>query len=210
MPYANQLKVKVMPKAKRDKDHIYSMFNIDALQLAMNNLKGESFKLWVYLNKNQDNYEFDLSQAACAQWGLKKDAYQSAKKTLMKLGYLIEGAESLEFYETPQLNNLENRQSEKPILNSQSEKPTVEQSEKPTVTLIDRSEKPINESVFQINRSEKPYTNNIIIQDSTENITIHGDITRYDLEHILLPESYEYVSEEIIKTKANKYFKIIE
>ena len=49
--------------------------NLIALQQAMKDLKGSSFKLWTYFNKNQDNYRFELSQKACAEWGIKKDSY---------------------------------------------------------------------------------------------------------------------------------------
>lgn len=59
----------------------------------MCNLKGETLKLWLYCNKNQDNYQFELSQKALQDWGLKKDAYQTAKKKLMELGYLVPTSE---------------------------------------------------------------------------------------------------------------------
>ena len=39
-------------KEPADKKNTYAIFNIDALIVAMNELKGESFKLWCYLNKN--------------------------------------------------------------------------------------------------------------------------------------------------------------
>jgi hypothetical protein len=52
-------------------------------------IKGESLKLWLYLNKNQDGYTFDLSQKALEAWGLKKDSYYTAKDKLIELGYLI-------------------------------------------------------------------------------------------------------------------------
>ena len=42
--YANQKTIKVN-KEVCDKEHLYSMNNLDALQQAMKNLKGEAFKL---------------------------------------------------------------------------------------------------------------------------------------------------------------------
>ena len=70
----------------------------------MCNLKGESLKLWLYCNKNQDGYRLELSQKALQDWGLKKDAYQAAKKRMIELGYLVPVAENsniLRFYENP-------------------------------------------------------------------------------------------------------------
>mgnify|MGYP003305426930 CR=1 FL=1 len=48
---ANQKTIKVQ-KEQCDKAHLYALYNLDALQYAMIDLKGESFKLWVYLGKN--------------------------------------------------------------------------------------------------------------------------------------------------------------
>lgn len=86
--YANQMTIKIAKRAPRNKDNIYSTMNIDAMKEAMNNLKGESLKLWLYLNKNQENYQLDLSQKALEEWGLKKDSYYTAKNKLIELGYL--------------------------------------------------------------------------------------------------------------------------
>ena len=35
-----------------DKNNLYALYNLNALQSAMLDLKGETFKLWCYLNKN--------------------------------------------------------------------------------------------------------------------------------------------------------------
>lgn len=88
MSVPNQDIIRIGKRAKFDKENLYGMFHIDALQLAMNSLKGESIKLWLYMVKNQDGYEFELSQKALLEWGLKKDAYYTAKKKLIELGYL--------------------------------------------------------------------------------------------------------------------------
>ena len=39
-------------KEKCDKQNLYAMYNLDVLQNAMLDLKGETFKLWCYLGKN--------------------------------------------------------------------------------------------------------------------------------------------------------------
>lgn len=70
----------------------------------MRDLDGGSLKLWLYIQKNQMNYEFDLSQVACEAWGLKRDSYRRAKQDLISKGYLVEVAgdgENYEFYEVP-------------------------------------------------------------------------------------------------------------
>ena len=109
MSVPNQKKVKIAPRIKRDRDHLFAMMNIEALQLAMQNLKGSALKMWLYFNKNQDNYEFELSQKACSEWGIKKDSYYSGVEELIKKGYLIPivyGSNIYTFYEIPQLEKV--------------------------------------------------------------------------------------------------------
>ena len=49
----------------------------------MNCLKGSGLKMWLYLNKNQDNYRFALSRVDCAEWGIRKDSYYDGIKDLI-------------------------------------------------------------------------------------------------------------------------------
>lgn len=104
MSVPNQKKVQVAPRPKRDKEHLYAMMNIDALQTAMRDLKGSALKMWLYFNKNQDRYQFELSQKACVEWGIKKDSYYDGVRELEAKGYLLpiyEGSNIYNFYETP-------------------------------------------------------------------------------------------------------------
>ena len=162
MSVQNQNIVRLAKRESWTGEHPFARMHVDALQLAMNNLKGESLKLWLYCNKNQDNYQFELSQKAVAEWGLKKDAYQAAKKVLREKGYLVplrEDSNILVFYEIPL--------SEKQI---QSEKPTEQkkgQSEKPTI----ESEKPITLSEKPTTLSEIPYRNTTNTTYTTNNTT---------------------------------------
>ena len=56
------------------------MNNLDALQMAMKTLNGSGLKLWLYLNKNQDGYRFELSRL-----GHKKgQLLQSSRRTHSK------------------------------------------------------------------------------------------------------------------------------
>lgn len=99
--YANQKNVELADRVPRNKENIYATINIAALQQAMINIKGEALKLWLYINKNQDNYTFDLSQKELEKWGLKKDSYYNAIAKLVELGYLeIRDNNKLIFYET--------------------------------------------------------------------------------------------------------------
>ena len=89
MSVANQKIIKLAPRAKRDRDHLYAMVNLDALKEAMKVLDGSSIKLWMYCNKNIDGYQFNLSRVDCEKWGLKKDAYYRAVKELTDKGFLV-------------------------------------------------------------------------------------------------------------------------
>lgn len=71
---------------------------MQALQNAMKNLSGESFKLWIYFSKNQHNYNFDLSQKEVEQWGITKTTYYRTKNELIKQGYLQPKQEGSNIY----------------------------------------------------------------------------------------------------------------
>lgn len=179
MSSPNQNIVRVAPREPFDKTHTYSLMHLDSLQMAMCNLRGESLKLWLYCNKNQNGYQFELSQKKVQDWGLKKDSYQKAKQRMIELGYLVpinEGSNILMFYEKPQLseNQTIGTLSEIQI---QSEKPTIlsenqivagnKESEKPTIGETKMSEKPTTLSENQTTLSEKPQRNNTIVHNST-------------------------------------------
>jgi hypothetical protein len=84
------------------------MNNLDALRQAMICLKGSGLKMWLYLNKNQDNYRFALSGADCKEWGIKKDSYYDGIKDLIANGYLRQsqpGSNLYIFYENALTEN---------------------------------------------------------------------------------------------------------
>ena len=65
-------------------------------------LNGSGLKLWLYLNKNQNNYKLELSRVACAGWGIKKDSYYAGVEELVSKGYLVPiyvGSNIYKFYE---------------------------------------------------------------------------------------------------------------
>ncbi len=88
MSAPNQRVIQIAQREKRDKKHLYAMYNQEALRQAMSILKGSGLKMWLYINKNQDGYRFELSRQACAEWGIKKDSYYDGFNDLVNKGYL--------------------------------------------------------------------------------------------------------------------------
>ena len=108
MTYPNQKEVQVAKRTPRNADHLYSMNNLDSLRQAMNCLKGSGLKMWLYLNKNQNNYRFGLSRVDCAAWGIRKDSYYDGIKDLIANGYLRQsqpGSNLYIFYENALTEN---------------------------------------------------------------------------------------------------------
>ena len=164
MAVANQDIIIIGEREPFDTKHAFGRIHSNALQQAMTALKGETLKLWLYLNKNQSGFQLELSQKACEQWGIKKDAYYTARKKLIKLGYLVpkeEGSNIYIFHEVA-------KPSEKPK--------DVDVSEKPKPAL---SEKPKDFSGIQKEPSEKPKDFSGIQQRNTIN-TINTTNTTED------------------------------
>ena len=98
----NQKTVKTV-KEKSNKQNYYSIFNLEALHNALLELNSNEFKLWCFINKNQDNYTFSLSNVEAQKWGIgSSSSYHRAVKTLIEKGYLVqdEGNHYI-FYEKP-------------------------------------------------------------------------------------------------------------
>ena len=145
--YANQDRILMGERVVRDKAHPFTMMNLEALQLAMQKIKTVGgIKLWMYLNKNADNYVVDLSRAELvAHWGFSKDTYLSGKNELKKLGYLtsVNGSDSIfTFHETLSENptktdDLSENQTELIVETILSENQTKEQKVSDFPTNID-------------------------------------------------------------------------
>ena len=90
-------------KEQCDKSHLYATYNQKALQSAMLDLKGETFKLWCYLNKNQNGYTLALSKVDALRWGIgSKSSYDRAIAELIQKGYLVNTQGNYyNFYELP-------------------------------------------------------------------------------------------------------------
>lgn len=104
---ANQKTIKTM-KEPCNKENLYAMYNLDALQSAMLDLKGETFKLWCYIGKNQNGYKFALSKVDAMRWGIgSKSSYDRAVKELREKGYLVETSPNhFTFYEKPKVKEM--------------------------------------------------------------------------------------------------------
>ena len=104
---ANQKTITTV-KEKSDKDNKYAIFNLDALNYAMIDLKASGFKLWCYLNKNQNGYTFGLSAVEAVKWGEGcRKSYDNAVKELIEKGYLVDrGGNHFDFYELPKAKEI--------------------------------------------------------------------------------------------------------
>ena len=158
MSVANQKIVQIAPRTKRNSENLFAMMNIDALQAAVQDLKGSALKMWLYFNKNQDSYKFELSQKACLAWGIKKDSYYAGIEELIRKGYLLpiyEGSNIYCFYEKPK--------AEKPIDFSETENPT---------------------SDLPKNVSDSPWRNNTNSTEIKQNRTLAHPCYQKDVDNI--------------------------
>lgn len=87
---------------QRDSDSVKKdFFKIGHKQLnkAAGDLKGNAFKLYIYLANNRDNYRLELSSKDFIQWsGVCDTTYDKAFKELKEKGYLIQSTEKKNFY----------------------------------------------------------------------------------------------------------------
>jgi hypothetical protein len=103
MRYPNQ-KVVQVNKEVCNKDNLYAMFNIEAMESAALDLDAGPFKLWCYFAKNQDGYTFALSSKDVEEtFGLKIKQYNNAVAKLIEKGYLVqeEDKNNYKFIECP-------------------------------------------------------------------------------------------------------------
>ena len=88
--FANQRTITVN-KEICDKEHLYTVNNIEALEEAMFRLQTKlGIKLYLYLAKHQDKHKFELfSSDFCRLCGCSMKGYRSAFDELVKEGYLV-------------------------------------------------------------------------------------------------------------------------
>lgn len=70
-------------------DVLYTTFLQSAGKYACEKLtKISSLKLWIYLEKNSDGYQFALSPKDCEAWGISRDAYKAGVAELISKGFI--------------------------------------------------------------------------------------------------------------------------
>ena len=84
-------KVVTTRAAAHNKQNIYATISIKAMEQAMVLLKPNTFKVWCYMAKNQNNYTFALSCVdVCRFCKLSKPTYLGCIQELISTGYLVE------------------------------------------------------------------------------------------------------------------------
>lgn len=68
--------------------------NFMTIKQAIQQLKGETFKLWVYFYLKPQPFMLDRKNALA--WGIKKDAYYRGIQILEEKGILVKGVEGYE------------------------------------------------------------------------------------------------------------------
>lgn len=104
MATPNQLVATIQREAPSPKNYV--KINEKSVALAMKALTPVEFQVWMYLAKNQNGIEWEISpQDACNQWGIKISSFHKAITTLKKCGYLVPKDETTKtkywFYEIP-------------------------------------------------------------------------------------------------------------
>ncbi len=81
----------IVRKSPTNKQNLYATLNLSALDEAARRIESYGgFKLYIYLAKNQDNYNFALSSIHFQEWsGCGRVAYASGFNELVEKGYLV-------------------------------------------------------------------------------------------------------------------------
>lgn len=99
-------KIVIISKETADKDHPYSIINLEAIDKMASSLSTiTSLKLWIYLAKNQNKFKFALSRVDFCRWAnASKPSYLKAVNDLVDKGFLVakdENSNVYTFYENP-------------------------------------------------------------------------------------------------------------
>ena len=87
--YPNQKGIRIV-KARADALNYYNKFNLSSLNRALTSLSPSAFKLWAYLNSQQNNYEFGLSGEVVSKLlSMSRPTYNKAVHELIDKSYLV-------------------------------------------------------------------------------------------------------------------------
>ena len=125
MAYANQKVIKIN---KRPLVKPYYYTKMENLQQAMQTItKVSALKMFLYLSKNEDKKDWDLSSKDFRFWtGLSKNMADEAIDELIKLGYIIQPNPDIKRYSF--FDNIDDTKAEKERLNKAE---TLNQKEAP-------------------------------------------------------------------------------
>ena len=99
MDTAENQKIVIVNKDTTDKKHPYKPINIEIWNNALTTLKGNEFKVWMYIAKNQNQFTFALSsKETCRICNICRSTYVSAIHTLLDKGYLVPKANEKNVY----------------------------------------------------------------------------------------------------------------
>ena len=107
--YPNQRNITVN-KQDCNKSNLYTINNLSAIDQAAGRLISKAgFKLYIYIAKNQNKYNFNLSSKDFMKWAYcQRTAYNTAFQQLVTQGYLIKKQNTdncYMFYDKSQLND---------------------------------------------------------------------------------------------------------
>ena len=91
---------------EKPSENNFIKINEDSVAAATKALTPVEFQVWLYLAKNKNGIEWEISpQAACNEWGIKVSSFHKAITSLKKMGYLVPKDETTKtkywFYEKP-------------------------------------------------------------------------------------------------------------
>lgn len=98
MSVPNQKKILIERTSDRATKDYLKVSN-ESLEIAMYNLKGNAFKLWIYFADNKNGYAMDLYPVDfCTKAKVSDSTYRRAFEDLEKKGYLIKSSKQENLY----------------------------------------------------------------------------------------------------------------
>ena len=98
MSVPNQKKILIERTSEKVMKDYLKVSN-DSLEIAMYNLKGNAFKLWIYFADNKNGYAMDLYPVDfCTKAKVSDSTYRRAFEELEKKGYLIKSSKQDNLY----------------------------------------------------------------------------------------------------------------
>ena len=110
MAYANQKVIKINKRPLVKPFYYTKMENLQQAMQVIN--KVSTLKMFLYLSKNEDKIDWELSSKDFMNWtGLSKNMSDSAIDELIELGYIIQPKEGVKRYSF--FDNIEDAKAEK-------------------------------------------------------------------------------------------------